>query len=144
MIRGLANMTFEKRLEELGLFTLEKIRQRGHLIIAFKYRKGCYRGWQSIAVCVHGQGDRSSNKLKRQQGAVRLDFTKNFPYLWQGLNTETHCSECGELPALEDFKGKSDKHLGRLTTRWQRLERGAGLHDLLRAFPTMFFCSCFL
>lgn len=43
MIRGLENMIYEERLQEMGLFSLEKIRQKRQITV-LKYVRCCYKG----------------------------------------------------------------------------------------------------
>ncbi|KFQ58658.1 hypothetical protein N334_13898, partial [Pelecanus crispus] len=114
MIRGLEHLSYEDRLRELGLFSLEKRRLRGDLIVAFQHFKGAYRkdgdNLFSKACC-----DRTrSNGFKLKEGRFRLDVRKEFFTMrvvkhWSGLPREVV-----EAPSLETFQVRLDGALSNL------------------------------
>jgi len=113
-IRGLEHLYYEERLRDLGVFSLEKTRLWGDLIVAFQYLKGAYRkdgeNIFSVACC-----DRTrSNGFKLREGRFRLDIRKKFftirvVKLWSRLPREVV-----EAPSLETFKTRLDGALSNL------------------------------
>ena len=108
------HLSYEDRLRELGLFSQEKRRLWGDLIVAFLYLKGAYKKdgdrLFSRACCGRTRG----HGFKLKEGRFRLDIRKKFFTVrvvkyWHRLPREVV-----DAPSLEIFKAGLDGALSNL------------------------------
>ena len=78
MAKELEHLPNEDRLRELGLFSLEKRRLRGDLIVAFQYLKGTYKKSGEGLFRRACGGSTMGNVFKLREGRLRLHTRKKF------------------------------------------------------------------
>ncbi|KFM07597.1 hypothetical protein AS27_08527, partial [Aptenodytes forsteri] len=114
MIRGMEPLSYEERLRELGLFSLEKRRLRGDLLAASQYLKGaCKKDGGKLfsrACCDRTRG----NGFKLQGGRFRLDRRKKFLTLRVVKHWHRLPREVVDAPSLATFQVRLDGALSNL------------------------------
>ena len=106
MISGLEFFSYEDRLRELGLFSLENRRLWGDLIAAFQYLKGTYRK-DGEGLFIRECSDRMrGNSFKPKEGRFRLDIRKKFFTVKVVRHWNRLPREAVAAPSLEVFQAR--------------------------------------
>ncbi|GAB0181899.1 hypothetical protein GRJ2_000655200 [Grus japonensis] len=114
LIRGLEHLSYEDRLRQLGLFSLEKRRLRGDLRAAFQYLKGAFKK-DGDNVFSRACSDRMrGNGFKLKEGRFSLDIRKTFFMMRVVKHWHWLPREVVDAPSLETFKVRLDGALSNL------------------------------
>ena len=126
------DLSFQESLRELGLFSLEKRRLWGDLIVAFQYLKGEYKQEGKWLLTRVDSDKTRGNGFKLRQVTFSLDirrrfFTQRVVTHWNRLPKEVV-----DAPSLDAFKARLDVALGSLVCWLATLHiaRGVKLDDL--------------
>jgi len=114
MIRGQEHLSYEERLRQLRLISMEERRLQGELLVAFQCLKGAYKK-DGERFFTKACSDRTrGNSFKMQEGGFRLDIRKTFctmrvVSLWNRLPRAAV-----DAPSLETFKVRLEATLSNL------------------------------
>jgi len=113
MIRGLKHLCCEERLRELGLFSLEKRRLQGDLLVAFQYLKGPTRKLEGLFTRACSDRTRG-NGFKPKEGRFRLYIRKKFFTMRVARHWNRLPREAVAAPSLKVLKARLDGALSNL------------------------------
>jgi len=114
MIRGLEHLSYEERLRELGLFSLEKRRLWGDLIAAFQYLKGAYKKAGDGLFTRACRNRTRGNGFKLREDRFKLDRRKKFFTMRVVKHWNRLTRKVADAPSLETFKVRLDRALSNL------------------------------
>ena len=112
MVQGLEHLSYEERLNNLGLFSLGKRRLRGDLINVKKYLKGGGRQMYEARFFSVVRSDRTrSNGLKREHWKFHTNVWKNFFTVGMAEHWNRLPREVVESPSMEIFRTCLDAYV---------------------------------
>jgi len=141
MMKGLEHISYEERLRELGLFSLEKRRIWGELNNVYTYLRGGYKEPGSLWCLSLASGDRTrGNGQKLKHRRFPLNIRKYFFHceVNQAL-AQVARGGCG-VSMLGDIQKSSGHHPGQPTPGdpggHSGVSSGTGADDIQRSPPT--------
>jgi len=109
MVRGMEHLSCEERLRELRLFSLEKRRLQGDLIVVLPYIKGaCKKAGERLFTKISSDKTRGKG-LKLKEGMFSLDTGKKLFSTRVMKHRNRFHREHVDAPSLEVFKVKLDR-----------------------------------
>ena len=114
MIKGLGRLPYEKRLRQLGLFSLEKRRLRKDLITMFQCLKCSYKEDGDFLSTRSHMEKMRGNGYKLLLGTFQLDTKENFFTVRTISHWNNLPREVVDSPTLDTFKIQLDRGLGQL------------------------------
>jgi len=107
MIQGLEHLSYEERLRQLGLFSLEKRRLWGDRIAVFQYLKATFKK-AGEGLLTRACSDRTSSGFKLKEGRFRLHVRKKFFTMRVVRHWNRLPGEVVDAPSLEVLKARLD------------------------------------
>ncbi|KFQ88261.1 hypothetical protein N337_03020, partial [Phoenicopterus ruber ruber] len=114
MIKGLEHLSYEDRLREFGLFSLEKRRLQGYLLAAVQSLKGAYKKAGEGLLTKACSDKTKGNGFKLKEGRFRLDTRNKFLTMRVVRHWNRLPREAVDAPSLEVFQARLDGVLSNL------------------------------
>ncbi|KAJ7417875.1 hypothetical protein BTVI_31140 [Pitangus sulphuratus] len=136
MIRALEHLSYEERLQELGLFDLDKRKLRGDLINAYKYLKGgCQEDGAGFSVVSSDRMRSNGHKLKHKM--FYLNTEEELLYIEEGRVLEQAAHRGHGVSLSGDIQNPPGHIPVSPAPGDSAFAGGIGLDDLQRSLPTL-------